>query len=314
MLRKGFATRCVTATGACIILCSLLTVVLQHRGQGLSYLCGHVHKNGAGRQKHGLHLFSQISESDQLPFVSVVVVATSAHGWADRRARIRTQFPRNMKLLRQRDNTEAAILRFAIGAQSLAEDQLTQARAEAARFSDVLLLDCLDEDDELKHPHLWRQDAGVSSTTSKVMLSIEWAIRHFDFQYYFRLGDDSYFRVDKFVNMLSTQSLPKHNAVVGHIMSDRVFGMDQLYPQGMGYGLTYDVCSFIASNRPYLLNTAPEDCVVARWLFAIGAQFVDSPLWLDIFMGDSCTEDMVLAHKLPAELWNNISEAGTVPC
>lgn len=315
MLPRATGNRCFITVGACVVLCSLLTALLllvEHRGQ--SSLFGKLRESHVGRHATGakeLHVFSQVS--GQLPFVSVIVVATSALGWADRRARIRTQFPRNMKLL-PGDHTQAAILKFAIGMQGLANDQLTRARAEAAQFADTLLLDCLDEDEDLKHPHLWRQDAGVSSTTSKVMLTVQWAIRHFNFQYYFRLGDDSYFRVDKFVNMLHAQSLPTQNAVIGHIMTDRVFGMDQLYPQGMGYGLTYDVCTFIANNRPYLLNTAPEDAVVARWLFALGTRFVDSPLWVDIFMGDSCMEDMVLAHKLPAELWTNISEAGAVAC
>ena len=317
MLPRATSNRYLVTMGACVVLCSLLTALLllvEHRGQGA--LFWKFREGEAGRHAtvaKGLHVFSQVSVSGQLPFVSVIVVATSAVGWADRRARIRTQFPRNLKLL-PGDHTQDAIMKFAIGIQGLANDQVTQARAEAAQFSDMLLLDCLDEDDELKHPHLWRQDAGVSSTTSKVMLSVQWAVRHFDFQYYFRLGDDSYFRVDKFVNMLHSQSLPMHNAVIGHIMTDRVFGMDQLYPQGMGYGLTYDVCTFIANNRPYLLNTAPEDCVVARWLFALGTRFVDSPLWVDIFMGDSCRDDMVLAHKLPAELWKNITDAGAVAC
>lgn len=295
----------VVAMGACVVCCSLFTVLFQlveHRTQGILF--------GKFPENEGRKAMTMVG---QLPFVSVVVVATSAIGWSDRRARIRAQFPRNMDLLPAGD-AQVALLKFAVGTQSLADDQLSQARTEAAQFSDVLLLDCLDEDTDLKHAHLWRQDAGVSSTTSKVMLSVQWAVRHYEFQYYFRLGDDSYLRIDQFVNMLSSQSLPMHNAVIGHIMTDRVFGMDQLYPQGMGYGLTHDVCEFIAINHAKLLNTAPEDCVVARWLFALGAQFVDSPLFLDIHMGDSCTDDMVLAHKLPAELWQNISERGTVSC
>ena len=303
--------------GIFVVLCSVLTALLYLVGNRSSdSLFGKTQRSGGSHHVTGTRdwqVLSHVSISRQLPFVSVIVVATSALGWADRRARIRVQFPRNMKLLPD-DNGQAALLKFAIGTQGLADDQLKQARTEAVQFSDLLLFNCPDEDNELKHPPMWRLDAGVSSTTSKVMLSVQWAIRHFDFQYYFRLGDDSYFRIDKFVSMLSAQSLPKHNAVIGHIMTDRVFEMNQLYPQGMGYGLTYDVCEFIASNVAVLLDTAPEDCVVARWLFALGAQFVDSPLWLDIHMGDSCTDDMVLAHKLPVELWQNISEVGTVSC
>lgn len=248
----------------------------------------------------------------QMPFVRVVVVVTSAAGWVDRRERIRKQFPRNMELIP--DNGEVSVLlKFAIGRVGVSNDTLQAIQMEAFAYSDVLFLDCPDEDDELKHPHLWRRDAGVSSTTCKVMLSVQWAVRRFDFEYFFRLGDDSYFRVDKFVAMIGRE-LPATNAVVGHIMTDTVFGMQQLYPQGMGYGVTYDACKFVASNTDVLLKTAPEDCVVARWLFAVGAEFIDSPRWIDIDMGDNCHSDMVLAHKLPSELWTAIADDGTVAC
>ena len=249
---------------------------------------------------------------DQAPFVRVVVVVTSAAGWTDRRERIRRQFPRNVRLIADSWD-DSVLLKFAIGRVGISNDTVQAMQTEAAKFKDILFLDCLDEDNDLKHPHLWRRDAGVSSTTTKVMLSIQWAVHRLNFEYFFRLGDDSYFRVDKFLDMLGKE-LPATNAVVGHIMTDSVFGMQQLYPQGMGYGLTYDACKFVARNTDVLLKTAPEDCVVARWLFAVGAEFIDSPRWRDIHMGDSCHPDMVLAHKLPPELWDDIADDGTISC
>ena len=254
-----------------------------------------------------------VRSSSQLPYVTVVIVVTSAAGWLDRRERIRTQFPRNVQLVPSVEE-QSALLRFAIGTQGVSTKMLGSVRAEAGNSSDMLFFYCLDEDDELKHPHLWRRDAGPSSTTNSVMLSVQWAVRHFDFEYFFRLGHDSYFRVDKFLAMLFSKEVPSRKAVVGHIMTDRVYGMEQIYPQGLGYGLPYDVCIFIASNTAVLLNTAPEDCVVARWLFAIGVDFIDSPLWRDIHMGDSCHNSMVLAHKLPPDLWYTIAADGTVSC
>ena len=248
----------------------------------------------------------------QMPFLRVVVVVTSAAGWTDRRQRIRHQFPRNMQLITDKI-ADSVLLKFAIGRQGVSNDTMLAMHTEASLFEDILFLDCPDEDDELKHPHLWRRDAGVSSTTSKVMLSIQWAVRRFDFEYFFRLGDDSYFRVDKFLDMIS-EELPAANSVVGHIMTDTVFGMQQLYPQGMGYGMTYDICKFVARNTDLLMKTAPEDCVVARWLFAVGADFINSPRWRDIHMGDSCHPNMVLAHKLPPDLWNEIADDGTITC
>ncbi len=100
-----------------------------------------------------------------------------------------------------------------------------------------------------------------------------------------RLGDNRYFRIDKFMSVISSQQTPSRSAVVGHILHDHVFGELQPYPQGMGYGLTYDVCTFIVGNEENLLNTAPEDCVVARWLMAVGTKFIDSPHWRDIALG-----------------------------
>lgn len=245
--------------------------------------------------------------------VGVVVIVTSAAGWVDRRNRIRNQFPRNTVLIPDSQAT-SIVLKFAIGTEGVDEKMLRNVREEHSHFADVLFLACWDEDADLKHPHLWRLDGGSSSTTSKVMLSIRWAVRHYTFDYFFRLGDDSYFRIDKFVDMLSLHEIPIKNTVIGHIMSDTVFNMQQIYPQGMGYGLTQDLCHFIARNTAFLLDTAPEDCVVARWLFAVGARFINSPRWRDIHMGDKCHPHMVLAHKLPIESWARISPNGTVDC
>ena len=53
--------------------------------------------------------------------------------------------------------------------------------------------------------------------------------------------------------------------------------MDQQYAQGMGYALTpelhtlnttyyLEVCDFMAAAAPWLLDTAPEDSIVASCL------------------------------------------------
>lgn len=319
VLLSPLLKRYLVPAGAIVALVLFSTLVLLSEQWGWRPQM-HQEYNGAAqhvrvRSSRTEHRWSaeSVRSYSQLPFVTVIVVVTSAASWLDRRERIRTQFPKNLQLV-PRLEEQSAVLRFAIGTQGVSTGLLDNVRAEAGNFSDLLFLDCIDEDDELKHPHLWRRDAGPSSTTNKVMLSVQWAVRHFDFEYFFRLGDDSYFRVDRFLAMLNSKEIPSRNAVVGHIMTDRVYGMEQIYPQGMGYGLTHDVCMFIASNTAVLLDTAPEDCVVARWMFAIGAEFVDSPLWRDIHMGDSCHNDMVLAHKLPPELWSTIAANGTVVC
>lgn len=254
----------------------------------------------------------QSCRRSQMPFFTLVVVATSAAPWIDRRDRIRTQFPRNVQLIR--NDKQSVVLKFALGTQGQSDDILASAHSEADRHRDILLLPCLDLDDNLNDIASWHLAAGPSATTSKVMLSIQWAVQNYRFDYFFRLGDDSYFRVDQFMAMLNAQVFPDQHAVIGRIESGYVFDMQQAYPQGAGYALTYDVCTFIAINTAYLMDTAPEDCVVARWLFSVGASFVHSPLWRDMGLGERCENDMVLAHKLPVEYWASINANGTVTC
>ena len=56
------------------------------------------------------------------------------------------------------------------------------------------LIQCLDLDDELNTHANWHVEAGPSATTQKVLLGMQWAVRRFDFDYFMKLGDDSYFR------------------------------------------------------------------------------------------------------------------------
>ena len=247
-----------------------------------------------------------------LPFVSVIVVTTSVASWVERRQRIRTQFPRNVRLIQ--DPRQTALLMFAIGVHGVEKSVLDLVRHEAATFSDILFLDCMDQDDQLNEPANWKLDAGPSATTSKVMYAAEWAVQHYAFQYLFRLGDDSYLRIDKFLSLLALQAIPARNTIAGRFYTHNVFGIPQRFAQGSGYALTFDVCVFIAKNTDFLLRTAPEDCVVSRWMYALGATFYDSPLWRELANDEHCDADMVLAHRLPADLWANIHDDGTVDC
>lgn len=87
----------------------------------------------------------------------------------------------------------------------------------------------------------------------------------------------------------------------------------QEYAQGGGYAVTADICRFISKAKPWLLTTAPEDGVVARWFLAVGAKFLNHPGWRALDLGENC-DNMILAHKLPIESWATISSDGTVNC
>ena len=246
-----------------------------------------------------------------LQAVDVVIVSPSVAGWLDRRTRLREQLPRNMMLAP--DNT-SSILKFAIGNLSL-NGVVDSIQSEQATHSDLLFFDdCLDSDDALNVLSNWNLHAGSSSTTCKVRKSVAWAVMTYDFKYFFRLGDDSYLRIDKFLDMFVQKQLLSGKVVIGQILQTPIFGMLQEYPQGMGYAITYPICEFIKVASPWLLDTAPEDGVLARWLFAVGAQFVNSTAWRNMDSGPPCDDEMVLVHKLPDDQWLSITPSGLLAC
>lgn len=267
----------------------------------MSLLAHHLKRNNRNYATH-IH-------GDALPYVDLVAVATSPAIWLNRRTLIRSQWPKNMKLV---ESNSSAILKFAIGQQSSSNS--TSLNSEQDEHGDLLLLDCEDFDDALLWEAQWGVEAGPSSTTQKVQLSIIWAVKNYKFAFFFRLGDDSYFRVDKFCELLLANKFPTNNAVIGKVVRAPILGMEQEYVQGMGYAMTYDICTFVVAASPWLLVTAPEDGVVARWMFAIGARLVNHLGWRSLDLGETCDVDMVVAHKLPADLWSNITENGLVDC
>ena len=137
----------------------------------------------------------------------------------------------------------SALLKFASGnLKSTKSEIINSIHLEQQAHSDLLFLeDCIDADDALVLMSSWHLDAGPSSTTCKVTRSIAWAVQTYHFQYFFRLGDDSYLRVDKFLYMLVQSQLPSGKAVIGQIMQAEILGMFQQYAQGMGYALTAPV-------------------------------------------------------------------------
>ena len=81
----------------------------------------------------------------------------------------------------------------------------------------MIFLNCPDFDSELNNPLVWNLDGGTSSTTCKLLLSAQWAVQRFKFDYFIRLGDDSYMRPDRIVPQLASGQYPRERAVIGAI-------------------------------------------------------------------------------------------------
>ena len=133
----------------------------------------------------------------------------------------------------------SAILKFSIG--NLTDPDIVKAvQMEQEAHADLLFLNnCIDSDGALNFMANWDLDAGPSSTTCKVMHSVAWAVKYYEFQYFFRLGDDSYLRIDKFLHMLVQSQLPTGKALIGYIQQTEILGMVHDFAQGTAVQMCY---------------------------------------------------------------------------
>lgn len=138
---------------------------------------------------------------------SIIVVVTTKVSSKDRRAWLRKQFKRNVELLRQKNPAaaDAVVLKFAMGSLGLSDEHRNLTQAEQQEHGDLLMLNIIDTNTPDPPP-----DGVETATALKVVHSAIWAVDNYNFPWFVRLGDDSYFRVDHFLlNVASTLSKTK---------------------------------------------------------------------------------------------------------
>ena len=263
--------------------------------------------------------------------VFLVAVVTSPASFRERRGWLRNQWQKNMESLhkyaaQQNKSAPVVILKFAIGVEDDKDDALREVLKEEKDFGDMLLLHNIQDleiDYTFMHPHWpWRN---VSATTEKVLYSIQWAVAHFDFQYFARIGDDAYFRPDEFYKQASNGEYPTKMALIGQMIGPLpypVAGLEAtvVYPQGAGYLFTHDVATFISRSADILNVGFPEDANVGAWLAGTKIDFFDAKgLIHDCNAGSSFyrqgSPKDILVHQLRSkEDWERIDHLGEIKC
>ena len=212
-------------------------------------------------------------------------------------------------------NTRTA-LRFVIGTENMEQTQLDSIRQEAATHKDILLIDAPDEDHgEPKHR---------SATTLKVMHSMRFAANNFVFEYFARVGDDAYFRVDYFAELVLLQKVyPQKNAYIGYKFANHVVPASDSthsFIVGMGFFVSRDLAKYVCKSYPYLLDGFPEDAVVGSWFVGTNARVIHEPRVHDIdhvttvAYARCSNESLLLHHMWRQENWDAIDEKGLLEC
>ena len=214
-------------------------------------------------------------------------------------------------------STPRTALRFIIGTEGMEESQLESIQQEASKHKDILLIDAPDDDHGGEPKHR-------SSTTLKVMHSMRYAANNFVFEYFARVGDDAYFRVDYFAELVLLQNAyPKENAYIGYKFANHVVRESDSthnFIVGMGFLLTQDLTRYVCRSYPYLLDGFPEDAIVGSWFVGTKARVIHEPRFHDIdhvttvAYAKCSNESLLLHHMWRQENWDSIDDEGLMSC
>jgi hypothetical protein len=239
----------------------------------------------------------------------------SAVGSTDRRASLRIQFARNQNL-----TSAKALLVFVLSGHNRTQHAIGQ---EASLYNDLIFTDCQDLDIE--------EPEEGSSTTCKVLQGIQVLHKLYSFDYLARVGDDAYFRFDKFLEKVVPLLLPVGPWYVGRFFWDNSVDRAHIqahlqmrhyppYASGMGYVLSSQVVRYIAEASQILeFRTGfPEDAIVALWILGTTTRRHDVPEFHNppslTYIARRCDNESLLVHYMTPEWWKAIDDAGVPYC
>ena len=266
---------------------------------------------------------SIVFDDTSLVRTHIMMLVPSIASSTDRRNSLRKRFAQDLNQIKARGGQQSplrvAVLKFVIGGPHV----------DLENEEDLLFVECADSDsgDQWGLPSF--EEAGFSATTQKVILSTRWAVAHYDFDYLARIGDDAYFRLHVFYQMVfvdTTPAFPREQAYIGYVQRSTKDDLKRVHGEwahhvgfvnGGGWIITADAAHFIASNYQTLKDAWPEDVVVAMWFLGTKVNTVHSDLFLPWRPpNDPCDmrNNTLLMHYMRDEHWNSLTDEGMLPC
>ena len=257
------------------------------------------------------------------PYLLVYVAIPNAWADADRRHPLRAQWAKSLVLMDKRlkaqgvTDVPATVLHFVIGLGGLSDKDRAAVRVESSTHADLLILpDVADKD--------VGEPASRSSTTLKVMHSMAYAANHYTFDFYARVGDDAYLRVDYLAELiLIDHAFPLERAYIGYKFPDhRIAGSHSTHNfiVGMGFFLSQDLTRYVCRAQDVLLDGFPEDGIVGSWFVGTKADVIHEPRFHDIDHVTTvayapCSNTSLLLHHMWSRAnWEAVDEEGLLQC
>ena len=259
------------------------------------------------------------------PYPHLLVYVAVPNAWADaeRRGPLRAQWAKSLALMERRLKSKgigtlpATVLHFVIGLEGLSAADRAAVDAEAAVHQDLLIL-----------PDVTDKDAGEpaarSSTTLKVMHSMAYAANHYTFDFYARVGDDAYLRVDYLAELiLIDHAFPLEHAYIGYKFGDhRIAGSHSTHNfiVGMGFFLSQDLTRYVCRAQDVLLDGFPEDGIVGSWFVGTKVDVIHEPRFHDIdhvttvAYAPCSNTSLLLHHMWKRSNWDAVDGDGLLQC
>jgi len=260
------------------------------------------------------------------PYPHLLVYVAVPNAWvdADRRHPLRAQWVKSLALMDKRLTGKgmagpppATVLHFVIGLEGLSNKDKAAVDAEAVTHRDFLIL-----------PDVTDKDAGEpvsrSSTTLKVMHSMAYAANHYTFDFYARVGDDAYLRVDFLAELiLVDHAFPLDRAYIGYKFPDHHIAGSQSthnFIVGMGFFLTQDLTRYVCQAQDVLLDGFPEDGIVGSWFVGTKVDVIHEPRFHDIdhvttvAYAPCSNTSLLLHHMWSRKNWEAVDGEGLLEC
>lgn len=266
-----------------------------------------------------------VSASCPGPYPHLLVYVAVPNAWADadRRHPLRAQWAKSLVLMEKRLKSKgiaappATVLHFVIGLQGLGGGDRADVNAELAAHHDLLVL-----------PYVADRDAGEpptrSSTTLKVIHSMAYAANHYTFDFYARVGDDAYLRIDYLAELvLIDRAFPLERAYIGYkFPNHRIPGSHSTHNfiVGMGFFLTQDFTRYVCREQDMLLDGFPEDGIVGSWFVGTKVDVIHEPRFHDIdhvktVAYKPCSNTSLLLHHMwSRKNWEDVDGDGLLRC
>jgi hypothetical protein len=263
-----------------------------------------------------------VSDSCPGPYPHLLVYVAVPNVWtdADRRHPLRAQWAKSLALMEKRlqgkglATPPSTVLHSVIGMQGLDDGDRGAVAAESAIHGDLLVLPNVADGDA-------SEPAVRSSTTLKVLHSMAHAANHYIFDFYARIGDDAYLRVDYLAELvLIDHAFPlEERAYIGYKFANHhIPGSKSTHNfiVGMGFFLSQDLTRHVCREQDLLLDGLPEDGIVGSWFVGTKVDVIHETRFHDIDHVKTvayarCSNTSVLLHIMwSLQNWEDIDGDG----